>query len=103
MTRRHSWAAVAAWFILASPLGAEWPVISPDLKAGRVTLHKVLVLPAQIDYKVIGFKGVKERTEEEGERIAAKLYAVVSAELSARGVTVLPNPQESAKTDGERD
>jgi hypothetical protein len=93
---------VAASFILASPLGAEWPLISPDLKTGRVTLHKVLVLPAQIDYKVIGFKGVKERTEEEGERIAAKLYAVVSAELSARGVTVLPNPQESAKTDGER-
>jgi hypothetical protein len=103
MSLRHLWGvALAASLLMALPLRAEWPVISPDLKMGRVTLRKVLILPAQIDYKVIGFKGVKERTEEEGERVAGKLYEAVSAELSARGVVILPNLREGAKTDSER-
>jgi hypothetical protein len=80
---------------------AEWPRINAKLTAKQVRIHKAVVLPAQVDYRKIGLKGV-EGGAGESDRIASSLYSVVSRELSLRGVEVLPNPLETAKADTER-
>jgi hypothetical protein len=80
---------------------AQRPRINPELKAKQVTIHKVLVLPAQVAYKKIAFRGVEGGTEE-SDRIATSLYTAVTKELSVRGVDVQPNPLDAARTDKER-
>jgi hypothetical protein len=80
---------------------AEWPHINSKLRSGQGAIHKVVILPAQVDYKKIRFEGAEPRTEE-SDRIAGSLYSAVSKELSLRGVEVLPNPLEAARTDAER-
>jgi hypothetical protein len=81
---------------------AEWPRINPKLKSKQVTIHKAVVLPAQVSYKKLAlFKGVVGGTDE-SDQIASTLYSVVTMELAARGVEVLSNPMDSAKTDAER-
>jgi len=80
---------------------AEWPRISPKLKDKQVTIHKVVVLPAQVAYKKITFKGVEGGTEE-SDQIATSLCTAVTKELGVRGVDVLPNPLDAARTDTER-
>jgi hypothetical protein len=38
---------------------AEWPRIKPKVKARLVTIHKVIVLPAQVANKKVSFKGAE--------------------------------------------
>jgi len=87
--------------ISAREARAEWPRINPKLKSKQVTIRKVVILPAQVSYKKVSFKGVEGGTEE-SDQIASTLYSVVIKELAARGVEVFSNPLESAKTDTER-
>jgi len=94
-------AMALAGAIFALPVHAEWPYFGPSLKTGRVALHKVVILPAQFAYKVIGLKGVKGGTEE-GEQIGVNLASAVAAELARRGVEILPSPRDAAKTDSEK-
>jgi hypothetical protein len=93
--------AVLACIISAVQGLAEWPRVNPKLKAQQITIHKVLILPAQVEYKRMTRKGIEGGTEESSQ-IAASFYTIVTNELSARGVEVLPNPLKEAKTDAER-
>jgi len=100
---RALWFSCAALIcsVSARDARAEWPRINAKLTRKQLTIHKAVVPPAQVAYKKIGFKGVEGGTEE-SERIAGSLYSIVSKELSLRGVEILPNPLEIAKTDAER-
>jgi hypothetical protein len=72
--------------------------VDPKLQASRVAIGKVVLLPPEIQFTRIGVKG-PESNSTESDQLAGSLYAVVASELTARGVTVLPNPMAAAATD----
>jgi hypothetical protein len=97
-----------AWYILATFLCAgnafaAWPRLNDKLTAkdGKLTIRKVVILPAQVTFEKVGAKG-SESSLPEGEQMAANFYSAVSKELAARGLAVLPNPMAEAKDDAAR-
>lgn len=101
--RRTQWFSVFALMcgILAGDAHADFPYINSTLKKRQVTIRKAVVLPAEVAYKRVSLKGVVGGAEE-SDQIAGAFYFVVTRELAARGVEVLPNPLESAKTDADK-
>ena len=80
---------------------AQWPYINPKVASKQVAIRSALILPAEIALAKTSLKG-SEGGIAEGDQIADTVYTSVAKVLSARGVTVLPNPVEQAKADAER-
>lgn len=95
------WGSALMFSMCARDANAEWPSINSKLKKKQVAIHQVVVLPAQVAYKKVNFFGVEGGTEE-SDQIASTLYSVVTKELAARGVQILPNPLDLAKADAEK-
>jgi hypothetical protein len=92
---------LAVLAILASSAAAAPPYVNAKWKKAKPAPARAIVLPAQVAISRVGVKG-GEGLEQEAASIADKLYRAVSAELSARGVSVLPNPADLAKDDAAR-
>jgi len=101
--RRAIWFACAALVCgaFARDARAQWPRINPKLKTGQIAIHAVLVLPAQVEYQIASLKDVHAGTQQ-ADKVSASLYSAVCKELSLRGVSILKNAAEDAKTDAER-
>jgi hypothetical protein len=85
--------------LLAAPaVAALWPHIHPKLKQGKVAVRTALVLPARVQLTKVSVHGA-EGMEEASEKLSQTLYRVVSAELAARGVALLPNPVDPPPPD----
>jgi len=96
---RRSFAAVLGLGLLGAQLAYElWPHIHPKLKDRKVVLRTAIILPARIELVKVGVHG-SESMHEASETLSATLYRLVSAELTARGVQLLPNPAEPAPPD----
>jgi hypothetical protein len=80
---------------------AQIPHIHPILKYGKAAAGTAIVLPAQVVFAKVGFKGV-EGMEAEAEKLGEQLYKAIGAELAARGVVVLPNPAQAAIDDAAK-
>jgi hypothetical protein len=80
---------------------AQWPRVNEKLKARKVIIRKAVLLPAQVAFNKVGTRGPEGGTPE-ADQIGASLYSAVSKELSRRGVEVLPNPLEEAKSDAAK-
>lgn len=86
-------------FLLAGNARADWPRINNRLAKRRVTIHKALILPPQLAY----YEGSREQgSSQQAEQITAAMYSAVSRELTLRGVSILPNPMDTAKTEAEK-
>jgi hypothetical protein len=72
--------------------------VDPKLQASSVTIGKVVLLPPEIEFMHVGVKG-PESNSTESDQLAGSLYSVLASELTARGVTVLPDPMAAAATD----
>jgi hypothetical protein len=68
------------------------------LKNGKVAIRTAIVLPARIELVKVGVHG-SESMPEASEKLSSTLYQLVSAELAARGVQLLPNPADPAPPD----
>jgi len=80
---------------------ADYLYVNKKLRSKTVSIRKAVMLPAQVSFAKVGVKG-SEGGMEEGERLAASFYSSLTGELTLRGVTVLPNPQEQAKDDATK-
>jgi len=67
---------------------AEWPHNNPKLTAKKVTIRRVVLLPAHVSFIRVGTRG-SEGGLPEADQIAGSFDSAVSHELSARGVEVL--------------
>jgi hypothetical protein len=81
--------------ICVSNAQGPWPHVNATLKDGKVTIRRVVVLPAQIALSKVGYHG-PEGMAEESAQLSATIYTLVVAQLRARGVEILPNLAERA-------
>lgn len=97
------WLSLAAMVLTgyARDAHAEWPRVNEKLKSKKVAIRKAVLLPAQVTFNIVGFKGVEGGIPERG-RISGSFYLAVAKELSHRGIEVLPNPLEQAKDDAAK-
>jgi hypothetical protein len=72
--------------------------LHPRLKSKEHTINKVLVLPPQVELNKLGMKG-SEGMGKEAEELSERLFALVTKELQARKVEILPNPFTGQQTD----
>jgi len=99
VTSRRSFACLIGLGLLGAPFAyGLWPHIQPKLKNGQVAIRTAIVLPARIELVKVGVHGA-ESMPEASEKLSATLYRLVSAELAARGVQLLPNPADPAPPD----
>jgi len=80
---------------------AAWPWLNPKVKAGQITIAKLVILPARVSFERTGAKGHEGGTQET-DHIADAFYNAVSAELSRRGVHVASNTHDGADDDAAR-
>ncbi|HXB74821.1 MAG TPA: hypothetical protein VNY05_41705 [Candidatus Acidoferrales bacterium] len=93
--------AATVWIGCARDARAQFPHVNRKLTARGVTIHKAVLLPAQVTVNKIGVKGA-EGGVPQAEQIGGSFYSAVSTELALRGIEVLPNPLEQAKDDAAR-
>jgi len=79
-------------------IAAQAQVVSPKFHDQQRQIHAVLVLPAAVDMHFVGMKGGRGLPEA-SDKVGEWLYTDISAELAARGATVLPDPLPAAATD----
>jgi hypothetical protein len=89
---------VAAWPTAAA---AQMPHLNARLKAGKAPTARAIVLPAHVSFLRLGVKGA-EGMEQEAAALSDRFHKAVCAELSARGVTVLPVAADQANDDTAR-
>jgi hypothetical protein len=89
--------AALAWPAAASDV----PHVIPKLRTGKVIAGSAIVMPAHVTYSRRGMKGA-EGMEEQALTVANRLYAAICSELSLRGMTVLPNPDQPAAGDAAK-
>ncbi|MBZ5694248.1 MAG: hypothetical protein LAN36_02680 [Acidobacteriia bacterium] len=90
MTKRF---ALTAGFLLAiasSASLAQAQFAHPDLKSGKIVVHKLLILPAHATVTKSGMKG-SEGLIEESRIVENALPGLISQALQAKGCTVLGN------------
>jgi hypothetical protein len=93
--------AVACCAIWSGSVEAQWPHINSKLAHGQAGIRKVVILPARLQLQKVGFHG-PEGMEEDALKLAATLNGLVAAELSARGVEILPDPAEQPADDARK-
>ena len=75
---------------------------NPDLKSGKIALHKVLILPPQAKVLKSGMKG-GDSLVEESRAIETALPAIVAKALQDKGCTVLENAFDPGGLDKDQD
>jgi hypothetical protein len=76
--------------------------VNPKFKSGGQPVKTVLLLPAQVELTKSGMKGA-EGMAKESEQMTEKITVLITQQLQASGVTVLPNPftEEAFKSDSD--
>ncbi len=85
--------ARAAVLLLAAASGvslAQAQFAHPDLKSGKIVVHKLLILPAQATVTKSGMKG-SEGLIQESRIVEKALPGLISQALQTKGCTVLDN------------
>jgi hypothetical protein len=90
MTKWFARAGVLLLVIASGTSLAQAQFAHPDLKSGKIVLHKLLILPAQASVTKSGMKG-SEGLVEESQIVENALPGLVSQALQTRGCTVLAN------------
>jgi hypothetical protein len=89
MKRKGPRVATLLWLVTAAPsLYAQFE--HPDLKAGKKTIHNVLILPAHVNVVKSGMKG-NETLVEESRGVESALPQLIASALASKGCNVLPN------------
>jgi hypothetical protein len=92
--------AAMVFGILAPAAHAQYPDLNPKLKSGQAAIGNALVLPPEIEFTRLGMKGAEGKISE-ADKVAEVLRSVLSQELAARGVKLIPGPGEP-KNDDEK-
>ncbi|HXQ26506.1 MAG TPA: hypothetical protein VN822_08890 [Candidatus Acidoferrales bacterium] len=90
MTARFARAAILLLAIASGASFAKAQFAHPDLKSGKIVVHKVLILPAQATVTKSGMKG-SEGLIEESRIVENALPGLISQALQSKGCTVLDN------------
>lgn len=88
MTVRFARASVLLLAIASGASLAQAQFAHPDLKSGKIVVHKLLILPAQATITKSGMKG-SEGLIAESKTVENALPALIAQALRAKGCTVL--------------
>jgi hypothetical protein len=88
MTKHLGRAGAMLLLIVCAAFAAEAQFASPDFTSGKVTVHKVLVLPPEVSVTKAGMKGADSLIPE-SNAIAAALPDIIAEAVKSKGCTVL--------------